>query len=72
MKPAAYAKLRKQLEQSETDLVRAQRKWDKLRLSVRRADAKMDKEVLRGGGNADLRDMIEPRPDRAYLLTGGK
>lgn len=29
MKPAAYAKLRKQFEQAERDLVRAQRKWDR-------------------------------------------
>lgn len=72
MKPAAYAKLRKQFERAETELMRASRKWDKLRLRIRRADAKMDKAFAAAGGEADFRDMIEPRPERAHLLTGGQ
>lgn len=59
-----YAKLRGKLAKAESDLLRATRKWDKLRQQVKRAEAALDKEFRARseiGGAYDFRDpLINP------------
>lgn len=59
MTPAKFAKLVDQLHAAESDMLRAVRKWDKLRTRVRRADKAMAKDFTRradAAGKADWRE----------------
>lgn len=58
-----YVKLRQQFERAEADLVRATRKWDRLRVRVRRAEKSLDKafdeRAKHVGGKLDWRELAE-------------
>ena len=72
MTPAKLAKLLDKLHTAEADMLRAVRKWDKIRAQVRRAEKALDKDFARtadGGGKADWRDFgDEPQ----HIHTGAK
>lgn len=58
-KQARFAKLVLQFQKAEADLVRATRKWDRLRQRVRRAERELEKDFSQRakiGGKADWRD----------------
>lgn len=54
---ARYTRLLDKFRAAEQDLVRASRKWDRLRLSVRRAEKAMDREFNAAAPQADLRQL---------------
>lgn len=59
MTPAKFTKLIDQLHTAESDMLRAVRKWDKLRARVRRASKALDQQFAAradGAGKADWRD----------------
>ena len=66
-----YAKLRQQFERAEADLVRATRKWDRLRVRVRRAELAADKAFNARAGAGGKLDWtaIDGKP-LAHCSTG--
>lgn len=62
MTPAKFTKLIDQLHAAESDMLRAVRKWDKLRTRVRRASNVLDKQFharADGAGKTDWRDFAD-------------
>jgi len=62
MTPAKLDKLVAQLHAAESDMLRAVRKWDKLRTRVRRAFKTLDKEFAKradSAGKADWREFSD-------------
>lgn len=62
MTPAKFSKLIDQLHAAESDMLRAVRKWDKLRARVRRASKALDKQFnarADGLGKADWREFSD-------------
>lgn len=64
MNAARFAQLMIRLERAERDMVRAMRKWDKLRGQVKRAASTLDKEFNAKapgiGGEIDWTKGIQP------------
>ena len=59
---ARYVQLRAQLERAEHELMKAARKWDRLRQRVRRAERTLDKQFnQRAGGTLDWRELAEKK-----------